>query len=67
MAIMVRKMSDCRSIDKGITKCTLVMIGVEAELLHSALERAVSVHGEVAGPELAEELRQKFVDALPGL
>jgi hypothetical protein len=64
---MARKMSDCRRHDKGITQCTLVMIGTESELLHSAIEHAVSVHGETAGPELAEELRKSFTDAPPGL
>lgn len=63
---MVRKMSDCRK-HESMTKCTLVMIGTESELLHSAIEHAVSVHGETAGPELAQELRQAFIDAPAGL
>lgn len=64
---MTRKMSDCRRMDRGITKCTLVMIGIESELLHSALEHAVSVHGETMSPELGEELRKDFVDAPEGM
>lgn len=64
---MARKMSDCRLHDQGITQCTLVMIGIESELLHSAIEHAVSVHGDTASPELAEELRKSFVAAPPGM
>lgn len=63
---MARKISDCRKMPSE-TNCTLVMIGTESELLHSAVEHAVSVHGHTKGPELAEELRKSFVDASPGL
>ena len=63
---MTRKMSDCRKFPSD-TGCTLVIVGTESELMHAAIEHAVSVHGHTMGPELGEELRKTFVDAPAGM
>lgn len=53
---MGRMMSDCRRFPSE-AKCTLVIIGEEFEVMQTASEHAVSVHGHEDTPELREQIR----------
>jgi len=54
--VMARFMVDCgRFPSEG--DCTLVIIGDEDEVLRTASEHAVSVHGHADSPELREQIR----------
>jgi hypothetical protein len=53
---MARMMADCRRYPSE-SKCSLVIIGEEDEVVRAAAEHAASVHGHEDTPELREELR----------
>jgi predicted small metal-binding protein len=53
---MARMMADCRRFESE-SKCSLVMIGEEDELVQAAIEHATSVHGHQDSPEMREQLR----------
>ncbi len=53
---MSRMMADCRRFESD-SKCSLVMIGEEDELMGAALQHATSVHGHEDTPEMREQLR----------
>ena len=58
----MRKVIDCRDFPSE-TGCTLLMSGVQSELLQSAAEHAVSVHLEDDGPELRKRILSLMKDA----
>jgi predicted small metal-binding protein len=58
---MARKMADCRRFPSE-SNCTLTIIGEEEEVLRTAAEHAVSVHGHEDTPELREEIRGMLED-----
>jgi hypothetical protein len=53
---MARKMADCRRWPSE-SKCSLVIIGEEEEVIRAAAEHAVSVHDHEDTPELREQVR----------
>jgi hypothetical protein len=53
---MARKMADCRRFPSE-SNCTLTIIGEEDEVIQTASEHAVSVHGHDDTPELREQIR----------
>ena len=53
---MARIMADCRRFPSE-SDCSLVIIGEEDEVLRTASEHAVSVHGHDDSPELREQIR----------
>jgi predicted small metal-binding protein len=53
---MARVMADCRRFESD-SGCTLTIIGEEDEVVRTAAEHAVSVHGHTDSPQMREELR----------
>ena len=53
---MARMMADCRRFESE-SKCTMTLIGEEDEVIRTAAEHAVSVHGHEDTPELRDQLR----------
>jgi hypothetical protein len=53
----MRKIADCRRFESD-TGCTLTIIGEEEELIGTAAQHAVSVHGHEDTPELREQIRE---------
>ena len=53
---MARMMADCRRFESE-KNCSLTIIGEEDEVVTTAAEHAVSVHGHPDTPELREQLR----------
>jgi hypothetical protein len=53
---MARVMADCRRFPSE-SNCSLTIIGDEEEVVRTAAEHAVSVHGHEGGPELKEQIR----------
>jgi hypothetical protein len=53
---MARVMADCRRFPSE-SKCSLTIIGEEEEVVRTAAEHAVSVHGHEGGPELKDQVR----------
>jgi Protein of unknown function (DUF1059) len=53
---MARKMADCRRFPSE-SNCTLTIIGEEDEVVQTAAEHAVSVHGHEDTPELRDQVR----------
>ena len=53
---MSRMMADCRAMPIE-SKCSLVIIGEEEEVVQAASEHAASVHGHEDTPEFREQLR----------
>ncbi len=49
---MERKMADCRRFPSE-SNCSLTIIGEEEEVLNTAVQHAVSVHGHEETPEMA--------------
>jgi Protein of unknown function (DUF1059) len=58
---MARKMADCRRFPSE-SNCTLTIIGEEDEVIQTASEHAVSVHGHDDTPELREQIRGMLED-----
>jgi Protein of unknown function (DUF1059) len=54
---MARVMADCRRWPSE-SNCSLTIIGEEEEVLNTAVQHAVSVHGHEDTPELREQTRQ---------
>jgi hypothetical protein len=52
----MRKMADCRRFESE-NGCTLTIIGEEDEVLSTATQHAVAVHGHPDVPELREQIR----------
>lgn len=52
----MRKMADCRRFESE-SDCTLTIIGEEDEVVKTAAQHAVSVHGHADSPELREQIR----------
>jgi hypothetical protein len=52
-------MADCRRFPSE-SNCSLTIIGEEDEVLRTAGEHAVSVHGHEDTPELREQIRTLF-------
>jgi hypothetical protein len=52
----MRKMADCRRFESE-SNCTLTIIGEETEVVETAAQHAVSVHGHPDSPELREQIR----------
>ncbi len=53
---MARKMADCRRFPSEVD-CSLTIIGEEEEVVRTASEHAVSVHGHEDRPELRDQIR----------
>ena len=53
---MARKMADCRRFENDFG-CTLTIIGEEDEVIRTAAEHAVSVHGHEDSAELRDQIR----------
>jgi len=53
---MSRVMADCRRFESE-SNCTLTIIGEEDEVVRTAAEHAVSVHGHSDSPELRNQIR----------
>ena len=53
---MDRVMADCRRFPSQ-SKCSLVIIGEEDEVVRAAAEHAASVHGHEDTPQLREQIR----------
>ena len=53
---MARKMADCRRFPSE-SNCSLTILGEEEEVVQTAAEHAVSVHGHDDSPELREQIR----------
>ncbi|HSD75846.1 MAG TPA: DUF1059 domain-containing protein [Solirubrobacteraceae bacterium] len=49
-------MADCRRFESD-SGCTLTIIGEEDEVVRTAVEHSISVHGHQDSPELAEQVR----------
>ena len=56
---MARVMSDCRRFPSEMD-CSLTIIGDEDEVLETAVQHAVSVHGHEDSPELREQVKALF-------
>jgi hypothetical protein len=54
---MARVMADCRRWPSE-SNCSLTIIGEEEEVLNTAVQHAVTVHGHEDTPELREQTRQ---------
>jgi hypothetical protein len=52
----MRKMADCRRFESE-SNCTLTIIGEEAEVVDTAAQHAIAVHGHDDSPELREQIR----------
>jgi hypothetical protein len=50
-------MADCRRFPSD-SNCSLTIIGEEAEVIETAAQHAVSVHGHEDTPELRDQTRQ---------
>lgn len=53
---MARKMADCRRFPSE-SNCSLTIIGEEEEVVRTAAEHSVSVHGHEDTPELREQIK----------
>jgi hypothetical protein len=53
---MARKMADCRRWPSD-SNCSLTIIGEEEEVVRTAAEHSVSVHGHEDTPELRQQIR----------
>lgn len=53
---MGRVMADCRRFPSE-QNCSLTIIGEEDEVVRTAVEHSMSVHGHVDTPELREQIR----------
>jgi predicted small metal-binding protein len=51
-----RKMADCRRFASD-TSCSLTIIGEEEEVVATAAQHAVTVHGHEDTPEMREQIR----------
>jgi predicted small metal-binding protein len=54
---MARVMADCRRFPSE-SNCSLTIIGEEEEVVRTAAEHAVSVHGHEDTPELRDQIRE---------
>ena len=54
---MARVMADCRRFPSD-SNCSLTIIGEEAEVLETAAQHAVSVHGHEDSQELRDQTRE---------
>jgi hypothetical protein len=54
---MTRKMADCRRFESD-SACSLTIIGEEDEVIATAAQHAVVVHGHEDTPELRAQLRE---------
>jgi hypothetical protein len=54
---MARKMADCRRWPSD-SNCSLTIIGEEEEVVRTAAEHSVSVHGHEDTPELRQQIRE---------
>ncbi len=54
---MGRVMADCRRWPSE-SNCSLTIIGEEDEVVRTASEHAVSVHGHEGGPEFENQIRE---------
>ncbi len=62
---MTRKFIDCREFPSDMHCSVAISADTEEELLHIAVDHAVSVHGHSDSPELRRQLRQMFKDGMP--
>jgi predicted small metal-binding protein len=58
---MARKMADCRRFPSE-SNCSLTIIGEEEEVVRTAAEHAVSVHGHEDSDKLREDVRGMLED-----
>jgi hypothetical protein len=54
---MARKMADCRRFESD-SACSLTIIGEEDEVITTAAQHAIAVHGHQDTPELRVQLRE---------
>ena len=54
---MARTMADCRRFPSD-SNCSLTIIGEEEEVIRTAAEHSVSVHGHEDTPELRDQIRE---------
>lgn len=59
-----RKVADCRDFPSE-SNCTLTISGKENEVLDTAVDHAVKVHGHQNSPELREQIRKMLKDETP--
>ncbi len=52
----MRKIADCRRFESD-NNCTLTIIGEEDEVVSTAAQHAIAVHGHSDSPELREQIR----------
>ena len=58
---MARKMADCRRFPSE-SNCSLTIIGEEEEVVRTATEHAVSVHGHEDTDQLRDDVRGMLED-----
>jgi predicted small metal-binding protein len=58
---MARKMADCRRFPSE-SNCSLTIIGEEEEVVRTAAEHAVSVHGHEDSDQLRDDVRGMLED-----
>ena len=61
---MARKVMDCRDYPDQ-TGCTLTISGEEDEVVATAIQHAVSVHGHEDTSEMRSWMRQNLKDEVP--
>ena len=61
METKTRKVIDCREVPSE-NNCSLTIAGTEDEVLTTARQHAMSVHGHQGGPELDAMLRKGMHD-----
>ncbi len=54
---MARTMADCRRFPSD-SNCSLTIIGEEEEVIRTAAEHSVSVHGHEDTPQLRDQIRE---------
>ena len=64
-SIMTRKFIDCREFPSDTHCSVAISADTEEELIHAAVEHAVSVHHHTDSPELHQQLRQLFKEGMP--
>ena len=60
----MRKVADCREMPSE-SGCTLTISGEEDEVVHAAVQHAISVHGHADSPELRDQIRSMLKDEAP--
>ncbi|MQR00641.1 DUF1059 domain-containing protein [Glaciimonas soli] len=62
---MPRKYIDCREYPSDMNCSVAISADTDIELLETAVQHAVSVHGHTDTPELRSQLKQLFKEGVP--